>query len=182
MINYLFNTWHCDKSTEFYKFFYWLSNKLYFILYFVFEKCLLVFDKWVQLCNHTSLEKEMATRSSILPWEIPWTEEPGGLHSMESQRAGHDWAHTHNCTYNKIQISSKIFLISYECVLLHSRQIFLNSKRVKRMYTVNRSFMVVRWLRICLQMQETWVKSLIQEDCICWWTAKSVCHNYWPTL
>ena len=30
-------------------------------------------------------EKEMATHSSILAWEIPWTEEPGGLQSMESQ-------------------------------------------------------------------------------------------------
>ena len=36
------------------------------------------------------LEKEMATPSSILAWEIPWTEEPGGLPSMELQRAGHD--------------------------------------------------------------------------------------------
>ena len=31
------------------------------------------------------LEKEMATHSSILAWEIPWTEEPGGLQSMGSQ-------------------------------------------------------------------------------------------------
>ena len=32
------------------------------------------------------LEKEMATHSSILAWRIPWTEEPGGLQSMGSQR------------------------------------------------------------------------------------------------
>ena len=38
------------------------------------------------------LEKEMATHSSILAWEIPWTEEPDGLQSMGSQRVGHDWA------------------------------------------------------------------------------------------
>ena len=38
------------------------------------------------------LEKEMATHSSILAWRIPWTEEPGGLQSMGSQRVGHDWA------------------------------------------------------------------------------------------
>ena len=38
------------------------------------------------------LEKGMATRSSILTWRIPWTEEPGGLQSMESQRVGHNWA------------------------------------------------------------------------------------------
>ena len=38
-----------------------------------------------------ALEKEMATHSSILAWRIPWTEEPAGLQSMGSQRAGHDW-------------------------------------------------------------------------------------------
>ena len=36
------------------------------------------------------LEEGMATHSNILPWRIPWTEEPGGLLSMESQRIGHD--------------------------------------------------------------------------------------------
>ena len=36
------------------------------------------------------LEEEMATHSSILAWEIPWTEEPGGLQSTASQRARHD--------------------------------------------------------------------------------------------
>ena len=37
-----------------------------------------------------SLEKEMATHSSILAWEILWTEESGGLQSIASQRVGHD--------------------------------------------------------------------------------------------
>ena len=36
------------------------------------------------------LEKEMATHSSILAWKISWTEEPGGLQSMGSQRVGHN--------------------------------------------------------------------------------------------
>ena len=35
-------------------------------------------------------EKEMATHSSILAWEIPWTQESGGLQSTGSQRVGHD--------------------------------------------------------------------------------------------
>ena len=56
------------------------------------------------------LEKEMATHSSTLAWKIPWTEEPGGLQSMGSQRVRHTWAtslslslhfhihkHVHNC-------------------------------------------------------------------------------------
>ena len=36
------------------------------------------------------LEEEMATHSGILAWKIPWTEEPGGLQSIGSQRVGHD--------------------------------------------------------------------------------------------
>ena len=36
------------------------------------------------------LEKGMATHSSMLPWKIPWTEKPGGLQSMGSQRVRHD--------------------------------------------------------------------------------------------
>ena len=34
----------------------------------------------------------MATYSSVLAWKIPWIEQPGGLHSKESQRVGHNWA------------------------------------------------------------------------------------------
>ena len=36
------------------------------------------------------LEEGMATHSTILAWEIPWTEEPSGLQSIKSQRVGHD--------------------------------------------------------------------------------------------
>ena len=36
------------------------------------------------------LEEEMAAHSSILAWRVPWTEEPSGLQSMESQRVGYD--------------------------------------------------------------------------------------------
>ena len=46
---------------------------------------------WVRsLGQEDPLEKEMATHSSILAWKIPWTEEPGRLQSMGSQRVGHD--------------------------------------------------------------------------------------------
>ena len=52
------------------------------------------------LCQENALEKGMTTHSSILVWEIPWTEEPGGLQSMGSQRIRHDWENntlTHWC-------------------------------------------------------------------------------------
>ena len=46
---------------------------------------------WVQsLDQEDALEEEMATHSSILAWEIPWTKEPSGLQSMGSQRVRHD--------------------------------------------------------------------------------------------
>ena len=52
-----------------------------------------MWETWVQsLDQEDPLEKEMATDSSILVWEIPWTEEPGGLQSMGSQRVRHHWA------------------------------------------------------------------------------------------
>ena len=48
-------------------------------------------ETWVQSLGWEDiLEKEMATHSSILAWRIPWTGEPGGLQSMESQRVRHD--------------------------------------------------------------------------------------------
>ena len=48
-------------------------------------------ETWVQsLAWEDPLEKGMATHSSILAWEIPWKEEPGGLQSMGLQRVRHD--------------------------------------------------------------------------------------------
>ena len=48
-------------------------------------------ETWVwSLGWEDPLEKRMATHSSVLVWRIPWTEEPGGLQSMGSQRVGHD--------------------------------------------------------------------------------------------
>ena len=50
------------------------------------------------LGGEDSLEKEMATHSSILAWEDPWTEVPGRLKSMGLQTVGHNWIteHTHD--------------------------------------------------------------------------------------
>ena len=50
-----------------------------------------MWETWVRSLGRVdSLEKEMATHSSILAWGITWTEEPGGLQSTGSQRVGHD--------------------------------------------------------------------------------------------
>ena len=44
-------------------------------------------EMWVRSLGQEDLEKETATHSDILAWEIPWTEEPGGLQSMRSQKS-----------------------------------------------------------------------------------------------
>ena len=73
---------------------------------------------WTRLSNfaftfhfHT-LEKEMATHSSVLSWRIPGTREPGGLPSMGSHRVRHDWSdvaaaaafHDTSCLWNRIAL------------------------------------------------------------------------------
>ena len=48
-------------------------------------------ETWAQFMGQEDpLDEDMATLSSILVWRIPWTEEPGGLQSIGSQRVGHD--------------------------------------------------------------------------------------------
>ena len=48
-------------------------------------------ETWVESLGWAdALEEGMATHSSILAWRIPWTEEPGGMQSVESQRVRHD--------------------------------------------------------------------------------------------
>ena len=50
-------------------------------------------EMWIgSLGQEDPLDREMATYSSILAWEIPWTEEHGGLQSMGLQRVRHNWA------------------------------------------------------------------------------------------
>ena len=63
---------------------WWLSGK---------ESAYQLHKTWVQSLGWEDLlEKEMATYSSIRAWEIPWTEEPGGLQPMGLQRIGHNLA------------------------------------------------------------------------------------------
>ena len=74
---------------------YWRSSGIYVLTSLVAQmvkSLAAVQATWVQsLGQEDSLEKEMATHSSILAWRIPWTEEPRGLQFMESRRVGHNW-------------------------------------------------------------------------------------------
>ena len=77
-----------------------------------------VWEIWVRpLGQEDTLEKEMATHSSILAWRIPWTEEPGRLQSTVSQRVRHDGA-------TSLSLSE-------------SRSVVFDSVRPHGLYTVN---------------------------------------------
>ena len=53
-------------------------------------------ETWVQsLGQEDPLQEEMTTHSSTAAWEIPWTEEPGGMQNMGSQRVRHDFHMKH---------------------------------------------------------------------------------------
>ena len=64
----------------------------------------------------------MATHSSIPAWEIPWTEEPGGLQSKGSQRAGHDWVTNYLCSSRESSICYVKRLILRTMLLLSANQ------------------------------------------------------------
>ena len=72
-------------------------------------------ETWVRsLGQKDPLEKEMATPSSILAWEIPWTEKPVGLQSMGSQRVRHNWVtNTFTFTLSYTILWSTVALSSY---------------------------------------------------------------------
>ena len=70
-------------------------------------------ETWIgSLGREDSLEKEMATHSSILAWKIPWTEEPGGLQSMGSQESNMIQQLNHTPSMNMDYLFIQFFLIS----------------------------------------------------------------------
>ena len=61
-----------------------------------------MWETWIQYLDcENPLEKGMATHFTILAWEIPWTEEPGGLQSMGSQKSRTSLRLNNNSRYNK---------------------------------------------------------------------------------
>ena len=72
----------------------------YAFVYFLIAGCKNFILNYESACNAggqglipgSGRAKEMAAHSSVLAWEIPWTEESGGLQSMGRQRVRHDWA------------------------------------------------------------------------------------------
>jgi hypothetical protein len=71
------------------------------------------------IVNTISLEKEMATHSSIVAWKTPWTEDPGRLQSMGSQRVRKDLANSHDNSNNKNNVIIIIIIIVVAIILIH---------------------------------------------------------------
>ena len=104
--------------------------------------CLPVQEMWFQILGQEDpLDKEMALLSSILAWEIPWTEEPGGLQSMGSQKSQTrlgDWTSCRkpfrrnfhrNLTYKYIHISVCTYI--HACIFSNKLRLVSKEKIVK---------------------------------------------------
>ena len=82
-----------------------------------------MWDTWVQSLGWEGpLEEGMATHTSILAWRIPWTEEPGGLHSIGSQRVRHDWSNLPRMH----AVSLKSSLLEILNLITSTKNFFLN--------------------------------------------------------
>ena len=125
---------------------------------------------WVQSVGREDpLEKGMATHASILAWRIPWTEEPGRLQSLGSQRVRHNWS---NWTYTNLGNSSSL---SIHRVMSTMGTVMVTcwddwtvnwDMTCNLHWSWNRSLgtsLVVHWLSICLAMQATQVWSLVRK-------------------
>ena len=92
-------------------------------------------ETWVRsLGQEDPLEKEMATHSSILAWRIPWTEEPGGLQSMGSQRVRHDWASSLHFIICKQRNTDLSFLFLNQVVKFWQNLLFYFYSNIKWLF------------------------------------------------
>ena len=97
------------------------------------------------------LEKKMSTHSRILTWKIPWTEEPGRLQSLGSQRVGHDWAEGQRKIFLCTSLSLSPTSRCESCKSVHSfccRNAWPAGKRSIRLKGTS---LVLRWQRTHLQ-------------------------------
>ena len=75
-------------------------------------------ETWVQSLGwEDPLEKGMATHSSVLAWRNPWTEEPGGLQSVGSQRVEHHWATKYSTAqFQETRKEIQLYTHTYICI------------------------------------------------------------------
>ena len=115
------------------------------------------YETWIQsLGSEDPLEKEMATYSSILAWRIPWTEEPGMLQSMGSQRVGHNLGTKQNTKTRQALLNRCPGKFKF-CFLELSGIFFL-------------VFLIHSWLTLQMQNTQIW-----RVDCVCVCVCMCVC-------
>ena len=135
------------------------------------------------LVQEDPLEKGMAMHTSILAWRIPWTEEPGRLQFMGSQRVGHDWATN---TFFTFDFSSGFLFFFFYL----SFSVSWKSYAEVKVWGIFATCSVRLWTwsfvsdgfpggLVVKSVQETRVHSLGGEDPTCPGIAKSVLHKYW---
>ena len=88
---------------------------------FTFGLLFLIFKVDLLYLKCDCWEKEIANHSSLLAWKIPWTEEPGGLQTMGSQRFGYDWVTNTRCDYGY----SWVYITSLLCAWYLSHLFFV---------------------------------------------------------
>ena len=87
-------------------------------------------ETWIQsLGQEDTLEEEMATHSSILAWKSPWTEEPGGLQSIGSQRVRYNWVAEHAHTQNNV--NKFYFLMPFLKTIISTHIWVRNAQKLK---------------------------------------------------
>ena len=133
-----------------------LYNRFLLVIYFIYNSvcvCQSQFNPTFTL----GLEKAMAPHSSTLAWKIPWTEEPGRLQSVGSQRVGHDWA-----------TSLSLSCLEWVIILIYSLILDWNRILASSLGT---------WLRAVMQiglvlLQWEWLCVLPAEQGHCWWQCR----------
>jgi len=136
-------------------------------------------ETWVQsLGGEDPLEEEMATYSSIHAWEIPWTEEPGGLQFMGSQRVRHNWsdlACTHGTTNKFSAVTAAVWgRVSKVCLVLTPTKVEQNLAHFA-VFDAWAIEMVTRGstLRVCFRNGDclfSWSHSATRLKNWCFWT------------
>ena len=123
-----------------------------------------------------TMEEGMATHSSTLAWKIPWTEEPGRLQSLGSQRVWHDWVNEHTHTHTHTQWKYKVPLTSQHNTVVLLLQI------IKLLSVLNYSSITII-PRKCLR---TWVwiyhYRYLNNLLIIWWNSSGSLPSIWWLL
>ena len=130
---------------------------LYYIASLVAQRLKRLPAMWETLVRSLSredpLEKAMATHSSTLAWRIPWTEEPGGLQSMGSQRVGHNWATWLHFWLHFFVVNVELWLLGMWVVsgIGWEGEIAKNMRKIWGMMNMFTTWIVVMvvWVYIC---------------------------------